>query len=152
MDSSLADRRRHTILLKRMSLTIYSWLTTILVIFLPPLTYALAFICNDVSGCPAPVLLAPSKLFTPPTLSTKSGWQHGIDTLKKETGWPGWTGLINLESIVGTLGWYGLSLALWTLLPAYEVEGTELRSGGRLKYRMNGKDQLSSRSICMLTP
>ncbi|KAK5165923.1 erg24, C-14 sterol reductase [Saxophila tyrrhenica] len=112
-------------------------LTTILTLLLPPLVYVFAFLCNDVSGCPAPVILSPAKLFTAPTLSTKSGWQHGLDTLKHEVGWPGWTGLLNVEAVLGTVAWYGLSLALWALLPAYEVEGTELATGGRLKYRMN---------------
>ena len=52
-------------------------------------------------------------------------------------GWPGWSGLINTEAVLGTLFWYGLSLLLYVLLPAQEVLGTELRTGGRLKYRFN---------------
>ncbi|TKA30996.1 Delta(14)-sterol reductase [Salinomyces thailandicus] len=104
---------------------------------LPIACYAFAFLCNDVTGCPAPSLLSPSKLFTPPTLSRQSGWQHAIDVLKQETGWPGFAGLINIEATVGTLAWYGLSLMLYVLLPAKEVEGTELKTGGRLMYRMN---------------
>jgi hypothetical protein len=119
-------------------------ITTILVVFLAPLTYLFAFVCNDISGCPAPSLLHPQKLFTAPLLSTKSGWQHGTDVLKQEVGWPGWTGLINIEATIATLGWYGLSVALWALLPAYEIEGTELRTGGRLKYRMNGRSDTGS--------
>lgn len=55
-------------------------------------------------------------------------------------GWPGWIGLINLEAFLGTLGWYALSVVLLALLPAYEVDGVELKSGGRLKYRFNGVD------------
>lgn len=106
---------------------------------LPIGCYAFAFLCNDVSGCPAPSLLSPIKLFTPPTLSGQSGWQHALDTLKKDVGWPGFAGLINIEAVLGTLGWYGLSLLLYMLLPAQEVEGVELRSGGRLKYRFNGE-------------
>ncbi|KAF2774021.1 ERG24, C-14 sterol reductase [Teratosphaeria nubilosa] len=104
---------------------------------LPLVCYAFAFLCNDVSGCPAPSLLSPRKLFTAPPYSTLSGWQHGLETLKKETGWPGWSGLINAEAALGTLGWYLLSLLLYIILPAQEVEGTVLRSGGRLKYRLN---------------
>ena len=103
------------------------------------LCYVFAFVCNDVSGCPAPALLTPRETFTAPTLSRMSGWWHGKEILKQQVGWPGWTGLINLEAALGTLGWYALSLALWALLPAYEVEGTELKSGGRLIYRMNGR-------------
>ena len=37
-----------------------------------------------------------------------------------------------------SLGYYFLSLALYRFLPGQEVEGTELRSGGRLMYRFNG--------------
>lgn len=104
---------------------------------LPILCYTFAFLCNDVSGCPAPSLLSPRALFTSPALSTQTGWQHAIETLKKETGWPGLSGLISVEAALGTLGWYGLTFALYALLPAEEVEGTELSSGGRLKYRLN---------------
>ncbi|KAK5125377.1 c-5 sterol desaturase [Meristemomyces frigidus] len=110
---------------------------TLISIGLPIGCYAFAFLCNDVSGCPAPSLLLPRKLFTPPLLSTQSGWQHALSTLKRETGWPGFAGLINTEAVLGTLAWYGLSLLLYVLLPAHEVEGVKLRTGGRLKYRFN---------------
>jgi len=105
---------------------------------LPIGCYAFAFLCNDVSGCPAPSLLSPNKLFTPPILSRQTGWQHALEVLKKEVGWPGFAGLLSMEVVLGTLAWYGFSLLLYALLPAHEVEGTELRSGGRLKYRFNG--------------
>lgn len=111
---------------------------TLISIGLPIGCYAFAFLCNDVSGCPAPSLLSPRKLFTPPALSTQSGWQHALSTLEREVGWPGVTGLLNTEAVLGTLGWYGLSLLLYVLLPAREVEGVKLRTGGRLKYRFNG--------------
>ncbi|KAI7159288.1 Delta(14)-sterol, partial [Hortaea werneckii] len=104
---------------------------------LPIACYALAFLCNDVSGCPAPSLLSPTKLFTPPILSRQAGWQHALDVLTVEVGWPGFAGLLSLEAMLGALAWYGLSLLLYVLLPAKEVEGTELRSGGKLMYRMN---------------
>ncbi|TKA74416.1 Delta(14)-sterol reductase [Friedmanniomyces simplex] len=104
---------------------------------LPFVCYAFAFLCNDVSGCPAPSLLSPSKLFSSPALSAQSGRQHALATLKRETGWPGVGGLISVEAVLGTLAWYGWSLLLHVLLPAQEVEGTELATGGRLKYRFN---------------
>ncbi|SMR52141.1 unnamed protein product [Zymoseptoria tritici ST99CH_3D1] len=104
---------------------------------LPIGCYAFAFLCNDVSGCPAPSLLSPSKLFTAPALSNKSGFQHALDTLATEVGWPGWTGLLNTEAVVGTLAWYAISLLLYAILPAQEVEGVELSTGGKLKYRFN---------------
>ncbi|KAJ9630414.1 erg24, C-14 sterol reductase [Taxawa tesnikishii (nom. ined.)] len=90
---------------------------------LPIACYAFAFLCNDVSGCPAPSLLEPSTLT--------------LDKLKEETGWPGFAGLLNTEAFIGTLGYYLFSLLLWAFLPATEVQGTELSSGGRLKYRFN---------------
>jgi len=104
---------------------------------LPIGCYAFAFLCNDVSGCPAPSLLSPSKLFTPPSFSSQTPWEHALGTLAHEVGWPGFSGLISIEAVLGTLAWYALSLLLYVLLPAQEMEGTELRSGGRLKYRMN---------------
>lgn len=107
---------------------------------LPLLCYAFAFLCNDVTGCPAPSLLSPSELFSPKTVlgvQTMTGWENGLDTLKHEVGWPGVEGLINVESILGTIGWYGLSLFLNAVLPGTEVQGTELRTGGRLTYRFN---------------
>lgn len=105
---------------------------------LPIGCYAFAFLCNDVSGCPAPALLSPSKLFSKPVFSSQSRVEHALDVLAKEVGWPGFAGLINAEAVLGTLLWYGLSLVLNAVLPADEVEGTELRTGGRLKYRFNG--------------
>ncbi|KAK3669702.1 erg24, C-14 sterol reductase [Recurvomyces mirabilis] len=104
---------------------------------LPIACYAFAFLCNDVTGCPAPSLLSPRKLFNAPLLSTQSGWQHARGVLAREVGWPGWTGLVTVEGVLGSLAWYGWSLALYAMLPAEEVEGTELRTGGRLKYRFN---------------
>lgn len=81
-----------------------------------------------------------------------SGWWHGKEILKQQVGWPGWSGLINVEAALGTLGWYALSLALWALLPAYEVEGTELRTGGKLGYRMNSKDPFAALALSCKTP
>lgn len=104
---------------------------------LPIACYAFGFLCNDVSGCPPPSLLSPAQLFTPPTLSNKAPWQHALDTLKADVGWPGWAGLINAEAVLGALFWYALSLLLYVLLPAHDVLGTELRTGGRLRYRFN---------------
>jgi hypothetical protein len=106
---------------------------------LPIGCYAFAFLCNDVSGCPAPSLLSPSKLFSPPILSNKTPFAHALDTLKAEVGWPGFAGLISTEAALGTFAWYALSLLLYVILPATEVDGVELKSGGKLKYRLNGK-------------
>lgn len=91
---------------------------------LPLLVYVFTFLCNDISGCPAPVLLHPHSF--------------SLDQLKKEVGWTGFSGLLNSQAFLGTLGYYFLSLTLYRFLPGQEVAGTELRSGGRLNYRFNG--------------
>jgi hypothetical protein len=87
--------------------------------------YAFAFFCNDISGCPPPSLLHPSSF----------SW----DQLKKETGWTGWSGLLNTQAVLATLGYYLLSMTLYAFLPATETEGVELKNGVKLKYRFNGE-------------
>jgi hypothetical protein len=91
---------------------------------LPLLCYAFVFLCNDVSGCPAPSLLHPSKF--------------SLEQLKREVAWPGVEGLVTTNAVLGTLGYYMLSLTLYAFLPATETEGTELKNGSRLNYRFNG--------------
>lgn len=93
---------------------------------LPLLCYAFAFLCNDISGCPAPSLLHPSTL--------------DLEQLKREVGWPGVSGLFTTKAFLGTLGYYLLSLTLYSFLPATEVDGTVLQNGARLKYRFNGEN------------
>ncbi|KAF4981661.1 hypothetical protein FDECE_17647 [Fusarium decemcellulare] len=92
---------------------------------LPILVYIFTFACNDVSGCPAPSLLHPKTL--------------SLEKLKQEVGWPedGISGLLNWEASAAAVGYVLFSLILFRILPATEIEGTELRSGGRLKYRFN---------------
>ncbi|KAH7117732.1 sterol C-14 reductase-like protein [Dendryphion nanum] len=90
---------------------------------LPIFCYILTFLCNDVSGCPAPSLLSPSTLT--------------LDQLKKDVGWTGFSGLLNTKAALATLGYYLLSLTLYAFLPATTIDGTELTTGGRLKYRFN---------------
>ncbi|KAF7543646.1 hypothetical protein G7Z17_g10573 [Cylindrodendrum hubeiense] len=92
---------------------------------LPILVYVFNFVCNDISGCPAPSLLSPKTL--------------SLDKLKLEVGWPenGFAGLLNWEASAATAGYIFLSMILYRLLPAIEVEGTELRNGNKLKYRFN---------------
>lgn len=92
---------------------------------LPAFCYVMLFFCNDKSGCPAPSLLHPSTL----------SWEQ----LKQEIGWPGVSGLLSTKAVLGTLGYYLLSLALYAFLPAETIDGTQLRTGGKLKYRFNGK-------------
>jgi delta14-sterol reductase len=91
---------------------------------LPVLVYVLTFFCNDISGCPAPSLLHPSRL--------------DLNQLKKEVGWTGFGALLNWQAFAGTLSYYLLSLTLYRVLPGEEVNGVALKSGTKLKYRFNG--------------
>lgn len=95
---------------------------------LPILLYLFSFACNDVSGCPAPLLL--------------SNWKTiDLQELKRDVGWPanGIWGLASWEVTGWTLAYYLFNAVLYRVLPAVEAEGVELSSGGRLKYRMNSK-------------
>lgn len=62
-----------------------------------------------------------------------------IEGLKQEVGWPtnGVLGLASWDVMLKVLGYYLFSLALQRVLPGEEVEGVELSSGGKLKYKFN---------------
>nr|KAK5448826.1 erg24, C-14 sterol reductase [Exophiala xenobiotica] len=92
---------------------------------LPLLTYASVFLCNDVSGCPAPALLDPQSL----TLAK----------LKAQIPWPeeGLVGLFDVEVMAWTLAYYAFSLVLQLCLPGEEVHGSTLGTGGRHHYKFN---------------
>lgn len=92
---------------------------------LPILCFVFAFFVNDTSGCPPPSVLHPKSF--------------SLDRLKYDVGWQGFSSLINLQAFAATVGYYLLSLTLNVVLPATESEGIQLRSGGRLKYRFNGR-------------
>lgn len=70
-------------------------------------------------------------MLNPSTLS----WNQ----LKGEIGWPeeGVVGLFSWEAMAATLGYLLVNAVLYRILPAVEVDGTVLKSGGRLKYRFN---------------
>lgn len=89
------------------------------------MVYSLAFFCNDVSGCPAPALLHPTRM----TLAE----------LKQDINWPkeGIVGLFNMDVLVKVLGYYFLLLLLQVFLPGMTVDGVQLACGGRHKYKMN---------------
>lgn len=61
-----------------------------------------------------------------------------LEVLKREVGWPGFEGLLNVQAAAATAGYYALSFVLYAYLPAKEVEGAELANGGRWLYRLNG--------------
>ena len=94
---------------------------------LPVLCFLATFLCNDIAGCPIPCVLHPST-FT---------WQQ----FKEESGWPrdGLYGFTNRTVVAWVLGYHALSVVMQLGLPGQEVQGVELRSGGRLKYKFNGE-------------
>ena len=95
------------------------------------LVYIFTFACNDISGCPAPSLLNFKSL--------------SIEQLKAEVGWPedGIYGLASWKASAGMAAYYLFNMILYRVLPATEVEGTVLASGGRLKYRFNSKNSIA---------
>ncbi|KAG9082951.1 erg24, C-14 sterol reductase, partial [Ceratobasidium sp. 370] len=49
----------------------------------------------------------------------------------------GWTSLFDTEAFIVYFGFYAFTVAAWYFLPGKWIAGTELRTGGRLKYKMN---------------
>ncbi|KAH6668020.1 Delta(14)-sterol reductase-like protein [Halenospora varia] len=90
---------------------------------LPFACYVATFLCNDISGCPVPSALAPSTLT--------------IEKLKQDIGWTGVRGLASWDVSAKVVGYYFFSLLLHRFLPGESVEGVELSSGGKLKYKFN---------------
>lgn len=62
-----------------------------------------------------------------------------------DTRWPGFSGLINTKSILAISAYYAFNFFLYAVLPGKEVDGTQLRTGKRLKYKFNGL-------LCSLAP
>ncbi|KAK0630876.1 delta(14)-sterol reductase like protein [Bombardia bombarda] len=81
---------------------------------LPLLLYVFNFACNDVTGCPAPSLLHPTTL--------------DLNVLKQEVGWPadGIWGFASWRVTGWTLAYYLFNAILYRILPATEMEGTQL--------------------------
>jgi len=105
---------------------------------LPLACYLATFLCNDISGCPVPSVLSPSTLT--------------IETLKHEVGWPadGIWGLASWDASAKVLGYYFFSLVLHRVLPGEEVNGVELSSGGKLKYKFNTwTSTMTTLAICV---
>ena len=85
----------------------------------PIMTYALYFGCSEsTGGCPPPV---------------------SVDTVKDAlTDWSWWASLWDTEAAIAYLAWYAFCVVAWAVLPGDWVEGTQLRTGGTQKYKING--------------
>ena len=92
---------------------------------LPIVVYLSIFLCNDVSGCPAPSLL---------NLKTLS-WAKLKAEIPLLGG--GLTSLLDVKVTGWVLAYYALCLALQLLLPGVESTGVKLDNGARHKYKFN---------------
>ena len=90
------------------------------VTILTPLTvYSLYYGCSEeTGGCPPSLSL--SQLTD--RLSDPSTYKNLWDT----------------QAAKLYLAWYAFCLLAWYILPGQWVEGTKLRNGGRIRYKMNG--------------
>ncbi|KAF8598461.1 ERG4/ERG24 ergosterol biosynthesis protein [Ceratobasidium sp. AG-I] len=91
-----------------------------------PLTiYGLYFTCSEASGgCP------------PPLWSIPFNFVRAVE----DKDW--WLSLFDAKASIAYAGWYVYTLAAWLILPGDWVEGTELRTGGRIKYKINALSTL----------
>lgn len=89
----------------------------------PFITYALYFGCSEAAGgCP-------------PSLSLDTLSQRVIAAVS-DPAW--WKSLWDTEAALIYLAWYAFCVVAWAILPGDTVEGTTLRNGGKIKYKING--------------
>ena len=89
----------------------------------PITTYALFFTCSETSGgCPPPL------------------WSLPVNFSNAVTSLDWWKSLWDTKAFLGYLGWYTFCVAAWYILPGDWVEGTTLRNGGKVKYKINGEE------------
>lgn len=62
-----------------------------------------------------------------------------LASLLSSEGWIELSSLVTLEAATALLGWWMFHVFLHLILPAQIAEGTELRNGERLAYRLNGE-------------
>jgi hypothetical protein len=93
----------------------------LITLVVPITTYALYFGCSEESGgCP-------------PKLST---WPDSIVHSLYNLTW--WKGLWDTQASLIYVAWYMFCVAAWAVLPGDHVEGVQLRTGGKKKYKING--------------
>lgn len=85
----------------------------------PFFAYLLYFGCNERVGC--------ALLPTHPKLVFRQMGEGVLDSFKDTTAWAIY------------FGWYASTVLCWLVLPGKRVEGGELRTGGKLGYKMNGE-------------
>ncbi|CAA7268182.1 unnamed protein product [Cyclocybe aegerita] len=88
----------------------------------PIASYGLYFGCSEsAGGCPPPLSL--SVLF------------DSVIRAASNPAW--WKGLWDTDASLLYLGWYAFCLVAWAILPGDAVEGSTLRTGKKLSYKIN---------------
>ena len=95
--------------------------TGFITVAVPLVTYLLYFGCSQQSGCP------------PPWVSVKN--PEILDTLQTPEFWKS---LWDTEAALMYLGWYVACVVAWLVLPGDWVDGTLMRNGKKMKYKING--------------
>lgn len=83
----------------------------------PFFTYALYYYCSEEAGCSFP----------------PQSWQGTFDIMVAGVK----NSLFDGQAWAIYFGWYAFCVAAWALIPGQELEGTELRTGGKLTYKIN---------------
>lgn len=93
----------------------------------PFFSYLLFFFCNEQVGC--------SVLPTYPAAI----WQQMVQGIRES--------IFDTTAFAIYFGWYAFVVACWAILPGKWVKGSELRTGIRLDYKLNG-ECLASLLLC----
>lgn len=96
-----------------------AFLVTILT---PAIAYALYFGCSEgAGGCPPTLNILPARFFN---AITDANW---------------WLSLWDTEASLVYAAWYAFCLVAWAVVPGDWVQGTQLRNGGKVWYKINGE-------------
>lgn len=95
-------------------------------VLVPVFTYFFAFGCDE-RGCPS----MPVGPFLREGLKQMQTWQFYAD-------------LWDTKASIAYLAWYAWCVVCWAVLPGQWLEGTTLRNGEKLWYKINGEQRLSA--------
>lgn len=94
----------------------------------PITTYALYYTCSETSGgCP------------PPLSSLPTSFVQAVTNLD----W--WKSLWDTQAFLAYIAWWAFCVVAWFVLPGDWVEGTTMRNGRKIKYKINGALLIPSR-------
>jgi Delta14-sterol reductase len=94
---------------------------TLITVGVPLTTYLLYFGCSQRNGCP------------PSLTSIKN--PEILDALQEPEFWKS---LWDTEAALMYLGWYAFCIVAWFVLPGDWIDGTLMRNGEKMKYKING--------------